>query len=81
MFPEYLKGKKVLFVDDDCRIFYNDLFYMIADSTTEKTCLRSDPVLDFHFRSILKRFSVLIQDEKCCETVSVGLADADKECL
>lgn len=75
MAQEYLNGKKVLFVDDDCRVFYSDLFHMIADSTTEKTCLRSDPVLDLHFRSMLKRFSELIQDEKCVETLSVGLTD------
>lgn len=65
MMQEYLQGKKVLFVDDDCRMFYSDLFQMIAD-----------PELSLHFRAMQKRFAQLIQDERCIETVTVGLTDS-----
>ena len=76
MAQDYLQGKKVLFVDEDCRIFYTDLFYMIADNAGPTSCLRTDPELSFHFRAIQERLKELIQNEKCVETISVGLADA-----
>lgn len=72
----YLQGKRVLFVDEDCRIFYTDLFYMIADNAGPTSCLRADPELAFHFQAMQERLRELIQDEKCVETISVGLADA-----
>ena len=72
---DYLQGKKVLFVDDDCRVFYSDLFCMIADSAGNTSCLRADPELSFHFRAMQERFKELLQDEKCVETISVGLTD------
>lgn len=76
MMQEYLQGKKVLFVDDDCRVFYSDLFQMLSDSAGLASCLRTDPELSFHFRAMQKRFAELIQDEKCIETVTVGLTDS-----
>lgn len=76
MMQEYLQGKKVLFVDDDCRVFYSDLFQMIADSAGVTSCLRTDPELSLHFRAMQKRFAQLIQDERCIETVTVGLTDS-----
>lgn len=75
MSQEYLLGKKVLFVDDDCRVFYSDVFEMIEASAGVACCLCSDPVLAFHFEAMRKRFRELIQDDKCTETLSVGLCD------
>lgn len=76
MTQDYLQGKKVLFVDEDCRTFYLDLFCMIADNAGPTSCLRTDPELSFHFQAMQKRFAELIQDKKCVEIVSIGLTDA-----
>lgn len=75
MSQEYLFGRKVLFVDEDCVVFHSDLFEMIWNSAGSTCCLHSDPVLAFHFETMRKRFGELLQGDKCVDVLSVGLAD------
>lgn len=75
MSQEYLMGRKVLFVDEDCTVFFSDVFEMINSFAGKACCLRTDPVLAFHFEAMQKRFGELIQGDKCVETLSVGFTE------